>query len=567
MAGILPDGSAAAASEAGAGSQGGGRYTPHVVSAEGSRIFFNASSQIYARIGGAVSVQLNPSEKAIPESSEPALYWDASVDGTRVFFSTREGLVEGDDNGETDLYMWKQADADETQEIAVDASGGSFNLSLYGRSSDPIPFDASAADVQAALEGIVGPAPDEYPLLPAGDVSVSGPAGGPYAVTFEGDLAGVNMPELATDSSALTGGTATATVATPESVSNLTRISTDTFGPDHPLTYNLIGASADGRYVYFTTVESLLPGAGDLSQFPDGAGIYLWHEGELSYVGWIADTSDLGRNSSHTSTTATGQNTTSRVSPDGHLMFISHSDLGLAGQGGFAGADHGTTCDTDGVGPCREIYLYDAATGALRCASCRQGAPAEGDALTAFRVNSGAGNNTYHLSHPLSDDGRYVFFATKDALVPEDVNGKYDTYEYDSVTETQSLLSSGTSPHDSYFMEATASGTDVFFTTKERLTAWDNDEAYDVYDARIGGGFPEPVIATAPCEGESCRTAAPAAPAAQPPGSGSLFGPVNPKPIRCPKGKRAVHKGGKTRCVKKHHKHKRRTNSNRRAGR
>ena len=44
-----------------------------------------------------------------------------------------------------------------------------------------------------------------------------------------------------------------------------------------------------------------------------------------------------------------------------------------------------------------------------------------------------------------------------------------------------------------------------------------------------------------------------ARPPATPPGSGTLKGAGDPKPKRgCPKGKRAVRKGGKTRCVKKH---------------
>jgi hypothetical protein len=377
------------------------------------------------------------------------------------------------------------------------------------------------------------------------------------------------MPELAADSSALSGSTATATVTTIAPVTNLTRISTDTFGPDAPASQNLIGASADGRYAYFMAKGKLLPGAGDLTEIPDGAGIYLWHEGDLRYVGWLVDHLDLPRNSPATGWGTETGNMTSRVSPEGrYLLFMSHADQGLAGRGGFGGADHGTTCNVDTeTHQCRELYLYDAATGTLRCASCRRGAPAEGAAFTVFRVNGGASITTYHLSHALSNDGRYVFFGTDDSLVPEDTNGKFDVYEYDSVTETQRLLSSGTDPHNSYFMEATPSGSDVFFTSKQRLSAWDTDEAYDVYDARIGGGFHEPPSAIAECAGESCRGSAPASPEAGRPGSGSLVGAGNPKPTRCPKGKRAARKNDRILCINKHHKHRRHTNINRRAGR
>jgi hypothetical protein len=51
-----------------------------------------------------------------------------------------------------------------------------------------------------------------------------------------------------------------------------------------------------------------------------------------------------------------------------------------------------------------------------------------------------------------------------------------------------------------------ASGADVFFTTVDPLVAQDTDTQLDVYDARIGGGFPAPA-ASSECQGEACQGA------------------------------------------------------------
>jgi len=67
------------------------------------------------------------------------------------------------------------------------------------------------------------------------------------------------------------------------------------------------------------------------------------------------------------------------------------------------------------------------------------------------------------------------------------------------------LISSGRSESDSHFLDASPSGRDVFFSTDERLVRWDTDNNYDLYDARIGGGFQEPPAATPECVGEQCQ--------------------------------------------------------------
>ncbi len=71
-------------------------------------------------------------------------------------------------------------------------------------------------------------------------------------------------------------------------------------------------------------------------------------------------------------------------------------------------------------------------------------------------------------------------------------------------------------------------GRDVFFATKESLLPSDNDSAEDIYDARIDGGFAEPARPVE-CAGDAC--ASPFAPPGEVTPSSSTFqGPGNPAP-------------------------------------
>lgn len=82
-------------------------------------------------------------------------------------------------------------------------------------------------------------------------------------------------------------------------------------------------------------------------------------------------------------------------------------------------------------------------------------------------------------------------------------------------------------------MDASASGDDVFFITRQALVAQDGDDALDVYDARVNGGFQAPPVP--PCGGEACRPPVTPAPAIyQAPPSATFVGPGNPAPAAQP---------------------------------
>jgi hypothetical protein len=82
------------------------------------------------------------------------------------------------------------------------------------------------------------------------------------------------------------------------------------------------------------------------------------------------------------------------------------------------------------------------------------------------------------------------------------------------------LLSSGSSPKESAFVEATPDGSNVFFVTAAQLLPQDTDTAFDIYDARecteASPCLSPPAAGPAPCA--SAETCSPASVSQQIPG-------------------------------------------------
>jgi hypothetical protein len=91
------------------------------------------------------------------------------------------------------------------------------------------------------------------------------------------------------------------------------------------------------------------------------------------------------------------------------------------------------------------------------------------------------------------------------------VDGTRDAYEWENGTIY--LISSGSSSKDSYFLDNSESGGDVFFATTAQLSEGDTDNGYDVYDARTPHPGDSPPVTSTPCQGAVCQ-GPPAAPAA-----------------------------------------------------
>jgi hypothetical protein len=307
----------------------------------------------------------------------------------------------------------------------------------------------------------------------------------------------------------------------------------------------VLGASEDASYLYFVANSVLAEGAvpGECDEIggstpPPGTtcNLYVRHDGVTKFVALLS-----GEDYHDWATTLSGSPVS--VSPNGNwLEFMSQRSVtGYDNRDAVSGK-------TDA-----EVYLYDASTGRVVCASCDpSGARPTGaniDTLASAKggLTGGTGlwysedwvaatvpgwiqfRNRSTAGHPryLSDSGR-LFFNSGDALVPQDVNGTQDVYEYEppgvgdctTVSTTFSersggcvaLISSGTSAEESGFLDASEDGGDVFFLTYAKLQPQDYDNDIDIYDAHectsAAPCFPTPIPQPPACTtAEACRAA------------------------------------------------------------
>jgi hypothetical protein len=333
---------------------------------------------------------------------------------------------------------------------------------------------------------------------------------------------------------------------------------------------SVLGGSEDGSYVYFVAAgvlsenansrgETATPGACEREGAPPGAmyNLYGVHNGVVTFIARLSIEDEFDWSQAFNLQPV-------RVTPDGRFLAFM-SDRSLTGY---------DNRDVNSGKPDMEVYLYDAQTTRLVCVSCNptgnRPMGIEANEFSTFGIgkprrdladvithgygggyesqNWVAANipNSNKLSSPnsgealyqprvLSDGGR-LFFNSSDALVPQDVNGEEDVYEFEpegvgnctAVSATfaasdggcVSLISSGASAEESGFMDASEDGSDVFFLTLSRLTSQDTDTALDIYDAHVCSAFVPcviPPVSPPPCSsGDGCK----GAPALQP----TIFG-------------------------------------------
>jgi hypothetical protein len=267
----------------------------------------------------------------------------------------------------------------------------------------------------------------------------------------------------------------------------------------------VLAASEDGSYVYFSATAALTPDANEASPAEGTTNFYAWHDGQTELIGqtepeltefafpykYIA--SPNGRYFAFATRTALS----SRDVPSPACPAIPNE--------GVYQSEH-----------CVDVYVFDYEGGSLSCVTCT-GEPARG--------NSELGGQNFHEAglgdefvRPVLDDGT-VYVNTPNPLEPRDVNRVGDVYSWQS--GTPQLISTGKDEQPSEFGVATPDGSNVFFLTDQRLVGQDTDDSVDVYDAREDGGLAsqDPAGSVAPCDGEDCRGAPPGPPDGLPPGS------------------------------------------------
>jgi hypothetical protein len=358
------------------------------------------------------------------------------------------------------------------------------------------------------------------------------------------------------------------------------RLTDLTKGPVPGNVKGVIGASDDGSVVYFVAGAALTPEAetnqGDQHSEAGKNNLYVY-DGAESKTRFIATLS----NEDALSWEQQPKALSARVTPDGqHLAFLSVESKALANgfdntlaakSGRFAAGDE---CQISEAGTltgselCPQAFLYDKQTKSLACASCNPaGSRPLGPAMLPFWSSMSEGPRY------LSDDGSRFFFESFDRLLSADENNLRDVYEFElpgtgscssaspNFDSTRGgchfLVSTGRSSDESRLLDASTTGRDVFFSTRQVLVGWDVNDNLDIYDYREGGGFPEPVTPVPPCAGEaSCSPPSPAAPSPPNPATPSFNGPGNPKQKKAKKHKKKQGKGKKKSKGKKQNKKK-----------
>jgi hypothetical protein len=243
-----------------------------------------------------------------------------------------------------------------------------------------------------------------------------------------------------------------------------------------PVVRGIIHVSDDGERIYFIATAMLVPGEGITGQ----PNLYTWKDGQIDFIATLTGSTDQA--------SLLGFDTARPIdaTPDGErIAFVSRSDIG-----GYTVADR------------RQVFVYDAGTRALTCVSCpRTGVPSGNAALQ--RDAEGRIIPTSTEPRNLLDGGQTVLFDTNTSLVPEDDNGTFDVYQWRD-GEVQ-LVSDGHGSEPSFYVDASADGRSLFFSSGNRLVPQDTNVDSDMYVARIGGGFPAPPSPPGPCTDDACQ--------------------------------------------------------------
>jgi uncharacterized protein YfiM (DUF2279 family) len=458
----------------------------HAVSGNGLRVFFTAGEksgsslgQLYVRenpmsstedcsvSGDACTVEVSASQRTVPDpnaSKAPyAFYRDASANGGRVFFTSRVEL---------------------TNEAYTGTADNAANLYEYDLESGvltDLTVDDEAATDGAAVLGLVTAGEDgSYVYFVANGVLASNENGNKEKAQ-PGDCKEKEFNEA-----------------------------------EGERTCNLYVEHYNGTGWEPAKFIATLAGAGK------GYGAFNLGRDEEDWIGNETQPpesqpeADLGP----------AQHTV-RVTPDGAtLAFQSERSLtaGYDNEQAEPG-ECGVEDLSELIQKCSEVYLYNAETERLVCASCDQsGAQPVGPAQLGGKEHESAESlvapSDSYLPRNLSEDGGRLFFQSPDALVPHDSDGLLDVYEWEAEGEGSCVQAAGcvypisdvAGDNESRFMDASPDGNDVFIATGDQLVPSDTDTRIDVYDVRAGGGFPVSAPAPVCTNGDSCK------------------GPVSPQP-------------------------------------
>ena len=384
-----------------------------------------------------------------------ATYAYASPDGSHVFFASVDPLT---------------STAPQRTELQVNVgcnsgtgnfyTGGSFTLAVTvganTQTTAPITWPTNATKVESALAALSN--------VGAGNVQVAETGCNNTPSAWNLTFPKVGDVEMSVDSSALVGASTEGNY-----VANQTQ----------PSMYE-----ADTTTGQVTSVANM--GNGEIAASSnDGSRVMFFHAGEIKLL-----TNGAGGITEETIASKVNYRLDpARATADGSVFLFyaepsgGESTLSSFNTGGFA-----------------QFYRYDVANRELTCVSCP---PAGVNPSGPAETNLDNSPRTVQNVRMMSADGSRIFFQSPDPLVAADVNGQPDVYEWENGHIY--LISGGTAPVASFYIDNSETGGDVFFVTQQGLVPSDEDESTDVYDARIPRPGDSPPPAKTPCSGEVCQ--------------------------------------------------------------
>ncbi len=305
-------------------------------------------------------------------------------------------------------------------------------------------------------------------------------------------------------------------------------VPTPLFTVRSPITTDQLVVSSDLSALYFAADEQLTPDA------PPAIDIYRYDISakRLQFVDQATTPSNF-----QMSTSFGGE----------YVYFTATSVGGLPGGG----------LDAEGK-ETGQVYRYDNTEGAIECVSCASAFDPQPKRLAT--INGIEGIPDLNGGRPeytaVSANGDFAFFTTPAALVPQDVDGELEIEgnsqggEYIDTSQTTSpssdiyewrrngvdgcghldgclaLITDGRGGYKNLLLGTADEGRDVFIYSRSRLLPQDDDTSGDVYDARIGGGFPPSSSGPVECEADACSSP-PSAPNDATPSSSTVTGSGN----------------------------------------
>jgi hypothetical protein len=362
-------------------------------------------------------------------------------------------------------------------------------------------------------------------------------------------------------------------------VTSLVQVSHDAHGGEAAEVQGVVRVAPDGSHVYFIARGLLSEGPNAQGQSPvkgaDNLYVYDDATGSMAFIadlcsgpgasGAVEDvrcpanlsegSGEDARNDAALWTTAERLGAQTAGAGGGFLVFDSYGQL--------------VPGDTDTA---RDVYRYDAETGTLERVSAGEGGYDANGNDNAFDATSGGTAewlgtvvSQYSMkTRAVSEDGSRIVFEAAGPLSPDATNGLENVYEWHQEPGASegkvSLISGGSGTQSVEDAVISPDGRNVFFDTSQGLVPQDTDGAPDVYDARLGEGFPVEAAPPQECAGDACQGAltnpapllVPGSVSQAPGGNFAAPAPtkvVKPKakPTKCKRG--YVEKKGK--CVKK----------------